>query len=49
MVVPTMLARIIDSEEERSVPSLRSPSYGGAPMPAALIERALRQSAGGRR
>ncbi len=43
MVVPTMLARIIDSEEERSVPSLRSLSYGGAPMPAALIERALRQ------
>jgi acyl-CoA synthetase (AMP-forming)/AMP-acid ligase II len=41
MVVPTMLARIIDSEEDRSVPTLRSLSYGGAPMPAALIERAL--------
>jgi acyl-CoA synthetase (AMP-forming)/AMP-acid ligase II len=43
MVVPTMLARIIDSEEDNSVPSLRSLSYGGAPMPAALIERALRE------
>jgi acyl-CoA synthetase (AMP-forming)/AMP-acid ligase II len=43
MVVPTMLARIIDSPEDRSVPSLRSLSYGGAPMPAALIERALRE------
>jgi len=42
MVVPTMLARIIDSGGDRSVPSLRSLSYGGAPMPAALIERALR-------
>jgi acyl-CoA synthetase (AMP-forming)/AMP-acid ligase II len=46
MVVPTMLARIIDSEEDRSVPTLRSLSYGGAPMPAALIERALREWAG---
>jgi acyl-CoA synthetase (AMP-forming)/AMP-acid ligase II len=41
MVVPTMLARIIDSDGDRSVPSLRSLSYGGAPMPAALIERVL--------
>jgi acyl-CoA synthetase (AMP-forming)/AMP-acid ligase II len=36
-----MLARIIDSDGDRSVPSLRSLSYGGAPMPAAIIERAL--------
>src|SRR5579871_2619807 len=43
MVVPTMLARIVESEGDQSVPSLRSLSYGGAPMPAALIERALRQ------
>ena len=43
MVVPTMLARIIDCGEDQSVPSLRSLSYGGAPMPAALIERALRE------
>jgi len=42
MVVPTMLARIIDSDDDQSVPSLRSLSYGGAPMPSALIERALR-------
>ena len=46
MVVPTMLARIIGSAEDRSVPSLRSLSYGGAPMPAALIERALRDWTG---
>jgi len=46
MVVPTMLARIIDSDEDRAVPSLRSLSYGGAPMPAALIERALREWTG---
>jgi acyl-CoA synthetase (AMP-forming)/AMP-acid ligase II len=43
MVVPTMLARILGGEDDRSVPSLRSLSYGGAPMPAALIERALRE------
>lgn len=43
MVVPTMLARIIDSDGDRSMPSLRSLSYGGAPMPTALIERALQQ------
>ena len=43
MVVPTMLARIIEGGGDRSVPSLRSLSYGGAPMPAALIERALRE------
>ena len=43
MVVPTMLARIIDCDEDRSVPSLRALSYGGAPMPTALIERALRE------
>jgi acyl-CoA synthetase (AMP-forming)/AMP-acid ligase II len=46
MVVPTMLARIIDCPGDKSVPSLRSLSYGGAPMPAALIERALREWAG---
>lgn len=43
MVVPTMLARIIDGDGDKSVPSLRSLSYGGAPMPATLIERALRE------
>ena len=46
MVVPTMLARIIDGDDDRSVPTLRSLSYGGAPMPAALIERALREWTG---
>ncbi|HEX4091944.1 MAG TPA: long-chain fatty acid--CoA ligase [Trebonia sp.] len=43
MVVPTMLARIIEAGQDRSVPTLRSLSYGGAPMPAPLIERALRE------
>jgi acyl-CoA synthetase (AMP-forming)/AMP-acid ligase II len=44
MVVPTMLARItqaVDGGADPSVPTLRSISYGGAPMPAAVIERAL--------
>jgi acyl-CoA synthetase (AMP-forming)/AMP-acid ligase II len=44
MVVPTMLARIMDAEGvDRSVPSLRSLAYGGAKMPQRVIERALRE------
>jgi acyl-CoA synthetase (AMP-forming)/AMP-acid ligase II len=51
LVVPTMLARIIDEADEAAqagharaaVPSLRALAYGGAPMPAAVIERALRR------
>jgi acyl-CoA synthetase (AMP-forming)/AMP-acid ligase II len=43
MVVPTMLARILDEGTDRAVPSLRSLAYGGAPMPARVIERALRE------
>jgi acyl-CoA synthetase (AMP-forming)/AMP-acid ligase II len=43
MVVPTMLARIVDTEDvDRSVPSLRSLAYGGARMPLRVIETALR-------
>ena len=44
MVVPTMLNRILDVVEADGVglPSLRSLSYGGGPMPVAVIERALR-------
>jgi acyl-CoA synthetase (AMP-forming)/AMP-acid ligase II len=42
MVVPTMLARILESDGDPAVPSLRSLAYGGAPMPARVIERALR-------
>src|SRR5712664_4020059 len=34
MVVPTMLARILACEDDRSRPSLRSLSYGAAPVPA---------------
>jgi acyl-CoA synthetase (AMP-forming)/AMP-acid ligase II len=43
MVVPTMLARIMDAPDlDRSVPSLRALAYGGAKMPPRVIERALR-------
>lgn len=43
MVVPTMLARIMDTEGlDRSVPSLRALAYGGAKMPVRVIETALR-------
>ncbi|NYI75554.1 class I adenylate-forming enzyme family protein [Nocardioides panzhihuensis] len=41
LVVPTMLLRILESEAEKSVPSLQSLAYGGAPMPGAVIERAM--------
>ncbi|MEV7038456.1 fatty acid--CoA ligase family protein [Amycolatopsis sp. NPDC051061] len=44
MVVPTMLARILDTEElDRSVPSLRALAYGGAKMPVRVIETALKE------
>ncbi|WP_395109909.1 class I adenylate-forming enzyme family protein [Actinomadura sp. SCN-SB] len=44
MVVPTMLARIMDAPDlDRSVPTLRALAYGGAKMPPRVIERALRQ------
>jgi acyl-CoA synthetase (AMP-forming)/AMP-acid ligase II len=44
MVVPTMLNRILDVIEADGVglPSLRALSYGGGPMPVAVIERAMR-------
>jgi acyl-CoA synthetase (AMP-forming)/AMP-acid ligase II len=44
MVVPTMLARIVDhlgDSADGAVPSLRSLSYGGARMPAPVLHRAL--------
>ena len=42
MVVPTMLARIVSvlGEAVADVPTLRTLSYGGAKMPATVIERA---------
>ncbi len=45
MVVPTMLARILDVMEARgeTLPSLRSLSYGGGRMPVSVIERAMRR------
>lgn len=41
LVVPTMLSRIVECDADKSVPSLRGLAYGGAPMPASLIEKAL--------
>lgn len=43
MVVPTMLGRILDVVEADGggLPSLRALSYGGGPMPVAVIERAM--------
>ncbi|MEU6539078.1 fatty acid--CoA ligase family protein [Streptomyces sp. NPDC047000] len=43
MVVPTMLARVMDTDGlDRSVPSLRALAYGGARMPVRVVETALR-------
>jgi acyl-CoA synthetase (AMP-forming)/AMP-acid ligase II len=45
MVVPTMLARIVESlgdADDAGRPSLRSISYGGARMPTPVLERALK-------
>jgi acyl-CoA synthetase (AMP-forming)/AMP-acid ligase II len=43
MVVPTMLGRILDAlgEDADPLPGLRHLSYGGGPMPPAVVERAL--------
>jgi acyl-CoA synthetase (AMP-forming)/AMP-acid ligase II len=43
MVVPTMLGRILDVIEAdgAGLPSMRSMSYGGGPMPVPVIERAM--------
>jgi acyl-CoA synthetase (AMP-forming)/AMP-acid ligase II len=44
-VVPTMLARIVaaaEADANATVPSLQSLAYGGARMPAPVLERALR-------
>jgi len=41
LVVPTMLSRIVDSSADQTIPSLRTLAYGGAPMPSAVINRAL--------
>ena len=45
MVVPTMLARIVAQLDGRpaDTPSLRTIAYGGAKMPTAVIEEALRR------
>jgi acyl-CoA synthetase (AMP-forming)/AMP-acid ligase II len=44
MVVPTMLARIVAilGDHEAQAPTLRTISYGGAKMPRAVIDKALR-------
>jgi acyl-CoA synthetase (AMP-forming)/AMP-acid ligase II len=41
LVVPTMLARIMDAPGNLSVPSLRTLAYGGASMPVRVIKKAL--------
>jgi acyl-CoA synthetase (AMP-forming)/AMP-acid ligase II len=42
LVVPTMLAKMMElAADELSAPSLRSLAYGGAPIPASVLERAL--------
>ena len=41
MVVPTMLARILDARGDVPLPSLRALASGGGRMPRPLIERAL--------
>jgi acyl-CoA synthetase (AMP-forming)/AMP-acid ligase II len=43
LLVPTMLARIMEcGADDHDVSTLRTLAYGGAPMPPAVIERALR-------
>ena len=48
MVVPTMLARILDAMDllDIELPDLRALSYGGGRMPQAVIERAMRRLPG---
>lgn len=44
MVVPTMLARIVDAlegEKDAGMPNLRNFAYGGGKMPLAVIEKAM--------
>jgi acyl-CoA synthetase (AMP-forming)/AMP-acid ligase II len=41
LVVPTMLARVMTAEVDKSVPSLQTLAYGGAAMPLPVIEQAL--------
>ncbi|OZF45804.1 class I adenylate-forming enzyme family protein [Rhodococcus sp. 14-2470-1a] len=41
LVVPTMLSRVVEADVDKSVPTLRGLAYGGAPMPARVIEQAL--------
>jgi acyl-CoA synthetase (AMP-forming)/AMP-acid ligase II len=45
MVVPTMLSRIVDELEAGATPprTLRSLSYGGAPLAPSILHRALKQ------
>lgn len=41
LVVPTMLARIVEAATDTEIPSLRALAYGGAPMPISVIEKAM--------
>ncbi|CAJ1586041.1 fatty acid--CoA ligase family protein [[Mycobacterium] wendilense] len=42
LVVPTMLARIVEVADGIELPSLRALAYGGAPMPISVIEKAMK-------
>src|SRR3546814_13619889 len=41
LVVPTMLLRILESEAEKSAPSMQSHAYGGASKTGSVIVRAM--------
>jgi len=41
LLVPTMLARVLDALTDEQLPTLRSLAYGGASMPRRTIEKAL--------
>jgi acyl-CoA synthetase (AMP-forming)/AMP-acid ligase II len=41
LLVPTMLARVLDARTDEQLPTLRSLAYGGASMPRRTIEKAL--------
>jgi acyl-CoA synthetase (AMP-forming)/AMP-acid ligase II len=43
LVVPRMLAQIVEAHADLSVPSLRSLAYGGATMPRRVLQKALRE------
>lgn len=41
LLVPTMLARVLDQLSDEQLPTLRTLAYGGASMPRKIVEKAL--------